>query len=76
MMTKGFVTIATGDERYFELACNLLHSYKHFSKNPYPFAILTDKNNKYTEEFDDVIVLEDTTSSYMDKLKLLLYCFF
>lgn len=28
MVLQGFVTIATGDEKYYKLAFNLLHSYK------------------------------------------------
>ena len=42
-MTKGFVTIATGKEAYFILAYNLLNSYRKFTKEPLPFAIITDK---------------------------------
>ena len=29
--TRGFVTIATGNLRYFRLARNLLYSYRHCS---------------------------------------------
>jgi len=68
--TRGFVTIATGNERYFKLACNLLYSYKHFSKDPYPFAIITDRENEYTQKFDKTIVISDPHNSYMDKLIL------
>lgn len=33
-MARGFVTIATGQERYYEIARNLLRSYRQFaSKN-------------------------------------------
>ena len=67
---RGFVTIATGNERYFRLARNLLYSYRQFAKNPCPFAIITDRENKYTQEFDKVIVIPDPHNSYMDKLKL------
>lgn len=70
-MTKGFVTIATGKETYFILAYNLLSSYRKFTKEPLPFAIITDKENKYTRAFDKVIILENATSSYMDKLEML-----
>lgn len=68
--TRGFVTIATGHERYFELARNCLYSYRQFSCDPYPFAIITDRENEYTREFDKVIVISDPDNSYMDKLKL------
>ena len=69
-MTRGFVTIATGQERYFDLARNLLRSYRMFSSEKYPFAIICDKKNLYTEEFDDVIVLEKAYCNYLDKLQL------
>ena len=71
MSKKGFITIATGKEEYYELALNLLHSYHHFCDNPYPFAILCDRRNRYTEEFDDVILFNcGATNSYLDKLSL------
>lgn len=67
---KGFVTIATGQERYYKLARNLLHSYRLFAKDPFPFAIISDRENEYTSEFDKVIVISDASNSYNDKLKL------
>ncbi len=70
-MKKGFITIATGEEGYYQLARNLLHSYHYFCKEPLPFAILCDRKNKSTEEFDDVIVYRNgVTNSYLDKLSL------
>lgn len=70
-MTKGFITIATGKEEYYELARNLLHSYRCFCKEPLPFAILADRENEYTREFDDVITFPNGASnSYLDKLCL------
>lgn len=60
MGKRGFVTIATGHERYYKIALNLLRSYRQF----------TDRENKYTAEFDDVILLKDASNSYNDKLKL------
>lgn len=68
--TRGFVTIATGQERYFALAGNLMYSYRQFASVGYPFAIICDKENKYTAEFDDVIVLEKAHCNYLDKLNL------
>ena len=59
---KGFVTIATGQERYYKLARNLLHSYRLFAKDPFPFAIISDRENEYTSEFDKVIVISDAFS--------------
>lgn len=70
-MTKGFITIATGKEEYYQLARNLLHSYRYFCKEPLPFAILADRENEFTEEFDDVIIFPNGASnSYLDKLCL------
>ena len=70
-MNKGFITIATGKEEYYELARNLLRSYRHFCREPLPFAILADRENEYTAEFDDVIIFPDgATNSYLDKLCL------
>lgn len=72
-MTRGFVTIATGSERYYIIASNLVASYRHFSPDPFPFAILCDAENEYTEHFDDVVILDNPYRSYMDKLALLDY---
>ena len=66
----GFFTVATGDEHYYILARNLLRSYRHFSRQPLLFALLADRENEYTREFDDVIIMKDTTNSYLDKLSL------
>lgn len=69
--TRGFITIATGREEYYILARNLVQSYRYFCKTPLPFAILADRENEYTAEFDDVIIFSDgATNSYLDKLKL------
>lgn len=69
--TKGFITVATGSEEYYRLASNLLHSYHRFCQKPLPFAILCDRENKYTAEFDDVAVFAlGATNSYLDKLSL------
>ena len=72
-MTKGFVTIATGQKRYFELARNLLRSYRLFSSENCSFAILCDEENEYTSEFDDVIILNHAYCNYLDKLQLYRY---
>jgi len=69
--SRGFITIATGKEEYYQLAENLLKSYRCFSKNPLPFAILCDRENNHTADFDKVIVFENGSSnSYLDKLSL------
>ena len=70
---RGFVTIATGNERYYDLALNLLHSYRFHSARPYPFAILCDHKSDKVAEFDDVLILDSPTNSYIDKLQLFDY---
>lgn len=73
-MRKGFVSIATGDDRYYRMARNLLRSYRQNCSQPVPFAIIADKKNKYTEEFDDVVILDHPTNTWMDKMRLLDSC--
>lgn len=73
-MKQGFVTIATGDERYYKMARTLLRSYRQTSNHPMPFAIIADQKNKYTEEFDDVVILKYPQKSWMDKMELLNSC--
>ena len=69
--TKGFITVATGKEEYYQLAENLLRSYHLFCKSPLPFAVLADQENVHTDKFDDVILFPDGASnSYLDKLSL------
>lgn len=69
--TKGFITIATGKEEYYKVAKNLLQSYHHFCFKPLPFAILCDRENEFTKEFDDVILIKgEVFNSYLDKLQL------
>lgn len=53
------------------MAANLLISYRYFSKEPYPFAIIADKENEYTKLFDKVIILTNPHRSYLDKIELL-----
>ena len=73
-MTKGFVTIATGDDRYYRIAVNLLRSYRKNCEKPMPFAVIADRVNEFTDEFDDVIILDNPTLSWMDKMRLLDSC--
>lgn len=70
-MTRGFITLATGRDMYYEFAKNLLLSYKLFCDDPYPFAIMSDRENEVTAMFDDVVILENPTVSYFDKFELL-----
>ena len=69
--TKGFVTIATGRDEYYRLANNLLRSYRYFCSSPLPFAILADRENEWTDDFDNIILFPGgATNSYLDKLRL------
>lgn len=68
--TMGFVTVATGDEHYYRIANNLRRSYRLFSSVPLPFAIICDRENRFTEGFDKVILLKSASFSYLDKLCL------
>ena len=71
---RGFITIATGKEEYYRMAAYLVRSYRRFSHDPLPFAILCDRENEYTALFDDVILYpNEATNSYLDKLDLGLY---
>ena len=69
-LTKGFITVATGKEQYYEIARNLLLSYRFTTKEPLPFAILCEEENEYTKEFDVVKVYPKATRSYLDKLEM------
>ena len=73
-MSKGFVTIATGNDRYYRMARNLLRSYRQNCSTPVPFAIIADRENEYTKEFDNVVILDNPTHSWMDKMRLLDVC--
>ena len=70
-MTRGFITIATGKEIYYQLAKNLLLSYKLFTDSPLPFAIMCDRENEYTTLFDQVVILEKPLNAFWDKFELL-----
>ena len=69
-LTKGFITIATGKEQYYEIARNLLRSYRFTTENPLPFAILCDTENEYTKEFDNVCIFDEARCNYLDKLEM------
>lgn len=65
---KGFVTVATGSEKYYKLAENLLRSYKKRGQGQYPFALICDRENEYTKAFDDIVLTEDFGKGTVDKL--------
>ena len=72
-MTRGFVTLATGDDRYYQQAFNLLRSFRLFNPDA-PFAILCDRTNQWTKAFSDTVILENAQRSYLDKFFLLTDC--
>lgn len=70
MKTRGYVTIATGSEKYYKLENQLLRSYRKCAVDGLPFALICDHENEYTQDFDDVVVVSDVHKSYLDKLQL------
>ena len=70
--TKGFVTVATGDEKYYQIAANLYLSYKKRGCGNYPFALICDRENEYTALFEDVVLVSDFQKSTIDKLLMYL----
>lgn len=70
-MTRGFITIATGADLYFQFAENLLRSYRLRCGEAYPFAIMCDRENDVTALFDNVVVFEKTERPFFDKFELL-----
>ena len=73
-MTRGFVTIATGNIHYYKIAANLLKSYRLFTKDPMPFAIIAEEENEYTALFDTVVITTEARRSFLDKFLLLKLC--
>lgn len=71
MTDRGFFTIATGNEKYYRFANNLLKSYRLHNEK-YPFAILCDRENEYTKDFDQVVLLADVKNNYQDKFRMLI----
>ena len=71
MINRGFFTIATGNEKYYMLASNLLKSYR-LHNSEYPFAILCDRENEYTKDFDQVVILDNVKNSFLDKFRMLI----
>ncbi len=68
---RGFVTVACGEDEYYSMACNLLKSYKYHNPDGAPFAIICDRENSYSKQFDKTIIIQDPTRSYLDKIKML-----
>ena len=66
--SRGYVTVATGNELYYKMAANLLRSYRGRGAGRYPFAIICDRKNEYTELFDEVVVQQEYRGSTVDKL--------
>ena len=68
---KGFVTVATGKESYYRMAHNLLLSYRYHAKTQTPFALLCDRQNEWTADFDQVVIIDTPACSFFDKLRIL-----
>lgn len=73
MTTRGFVTIATGNDRYYKLAYNLLLSYRKYASDSTPFALICDRYTSLASAFDQVVIIDEPNCSYMDKLLLYRY---
>ncbi len=69
-MTRGFVTLTTGDIKYYKMAANMLASFRLHNPEK-KFAIICDRENEYTALFDNVVVLEKSNGDYRDKFSLL-----
>jgi hypothetical protein len=67
---KGFITIATGRDKYYIMAHNLLLSYRYHAKVRVPFAILCDRHNEWTNDFDQVVIIDNPLRSFMDKMRI------
>ena len=62
--------MATGKRLYYVLTQNLLISYRLHNPDPQPFALICDRRNEITEEFDDVVIMDSPSFSFNDKLRL------
>ena len=69
-MTRGFVTLATGNIKYYKMALNMLKSFRLHNPGVL-FAIVCDRENEITAQFDDVVILEKANGDYRDKFSLL-----
>ncbi len=70
-MTRGFITLATGNIKYYKMALNMLKSFRLHNPGA-KFAIVCDKENDITSQFDDVILLDKANGDYRDKFSLLI----
>ena len=62
--------MATGDRHYYEIARNLLRSYRWYSREPLPFAIICEEENEFTAEFDKTVIIYNPIHSFLDKIRL------
>lgn len=69
-MTRGFITLATGNIKYYKMALNMLKSFRLHNPEA-KMAIVCDKHNEITAQFDDVVILEKANGNYRDKFSLL-----
>lgn len=73
MPSRGFVTIATGSAKYYTMALRLLKSYRKHTYTDIPFAIICDRDTPEAQAFDQVVLMDHPTRSYLDKLSLYRY---
>ena len=66
MGDRGFVTVATGSDEYYQLAVNLYISYKK-NGGKYPFVLICDRENEYSRIFDRVVLVNEFRKSTIDK---------
>ena len=69
-VSRGFVTLATGRDEYYLLAHYLLLSYRFHTRSDVPFAVICDRENEYTSDFDKVVVMDNPKFSVFDKMRL------
>lgn len=70
---RGFVTIATGAQKYYQMAFDLLNSYRANGNSSLPFALICDRDCEESRAFDHVVMISQPHHSYMDKLQLYQY---
>lgn len=70
-ITRGFVTLAVGSDRYYQFARNMLRSFR-MRHSEYPMAIICDRENEYTKEFDKVVIIDEENANYLAKFRILI----
>ncbi len=58
-MTKGYITIAVGQE-FRIYARNMLRTVRLSGNTEYPFTVITNKNDECLSEFDQIVVINES----------------